>query len=81
MKRVVFSFDDRSLADLTAIKQGGRFVSLGETVRSSIGTASALFTQAEHGFTELIVRDPQSGRERQIIIPTLACGLRKGVMA
>ena len=70
-KRVVFSFDERSLASLEDLTQQGRFPSMAETVRESLQISRALQTQAEQGFTELIVRNPATKEERVIVVPTL----------
>lgn len=70
-KRVVFSFDERSLASLEDLTQQGRFPSMAETVRESLQISRALQAQAEQGFTELVVRNPETKEERVIVVPTL----------
>ncbi len=70
-QRVVFSFDDRSLESLQRIKEQGRFSSMADAVRESLQISRALQSQAEQGFTELVVRNPETGEERVIVIPTL----------
>lgn len=70
-QRVVFSFDERSLESLQHIKEQGRFSSMADAVRESLQTRRALQTQAEQGYTELVVRNPKTGAERVIVIPTL----------
>lgn len=71
-KRVVFSFDERSYDSLEKIKDQGRFSSLADTVRQSIEVSQALQNQAQQGFTEVTVRNPQTGEERVLVIPRLA---------
>jgi Arc/MetJ-type ribon-helix-helix transcriptional regulator len=75
-QRVVFSFDERSLESLQQIRQRGRFSSMADAVRESLQTSRALQAQAEQGFTELVVRNPKTGEERVIVIPTLHSGSR-----
>jgi Arc/MetJ-type ribon-helix-helix transcriptional regulator len=70
-QRVVFSFDERSLESLQRIRQQGRFSSMADAVRESLQVSHALQSQAEQGFTELVVRNPQTGDERVIVIPNL----------
>jgi Arc/MetJ-type ribon-helix-helix transcriptional regulator len=67
-KRVVFSFDERSLESLENLKEQGRFSSMGEAVRESLQINRALRSQAEQGFTEVIVRNPATKEERWIVI-------------
>lgn len=70
-KRVVFSFDERSLASLENLTKQGRFPSMAETVRESLQISRAFQSQAEQGFTEVVVRNPKTNEERVIVIPTL----------
>lgn len=70
-RRVVFTFDDRSLANLERMKAVGRYASLAEVVRDSLQITRALQSQREQGFTELAVRNPKTGAERTLIIPEL----------
>ena len=70
-KRVVFSFDERSLASLEELTKQGRFPSMAETVRDSLQITRALQLQAEQGFKEVILRNPDTKEERVIVIPTL----------
>jgi hypothetical protein len=70
-QRVVFSFDERSLEGLQKIKEQGRFASMGEAVRESLQISRALQSQATQGFSEIVVRNPETKEERVIVIPTL----------
>lgn len=70
-KRVAFTFDERSLATLEEMTEDGYFSSMADTVRESLQISRALQTQAKKGFTEITVRDPNTGKEREIIIPSL----------
>ena len=70
-RRVVFSFDERSLDSLERLTEQGHFSSMGETVRESLQIARALQSQATQGFTEVVVRNPETGEERVMVIPNL----------
>lgn len=70
-KRVVFSFDDRSLENLERMTQQGRYPSMANAVRDSLQITRALQSQAEKGFTEIIVRNPETNEERVIVVPEL----------
>ena len=75
-QRVVFTFDDRSLQSLQRIKEQGRFSSMADAVRESLQVSRALQTQAEQGYTELVVRNPKTGEERVVVIPALHASSR-----
>jgi Arc/MetJ-type ribon-helix-helix transcriptional regulator len=70
-KRVTFTFDERSLDTLEDMTEEGKFSSMAETVRESLQIGRALQSQAKKGFKELIVRNPDTGEERVIVIPHL----------
>lgn len=70
-KRLVFTFDERSLESLEKIKQQGRFSSLADTVRQSLQISKALQSQGEQGFREVVVRNPETKEERVLVIPHL----------
>lgn len=69
--RVVFSFDDRSLESLKRITEQGHYPSMAEAVRRSLQINRALQNQSEQGYTEVVVRNPQTDEERVIVLPTL----------
>jgi len=70
-QRVVFSFDERSLESLQKIKEQGRYGSMGEAVRESLQISRALQSQANQGFSEIVVRNPETREERVIVVPAL----------
>ncbi len=70
-KRVVFTFDERSLESLQKLTEQGRFSSMADTVRESLQISRALQSQAGQGFTEVMVRNPETNEERVLVIPTL----------
>ena len=70
-KRVAFTFDERSLLTLEDMTAEGHFSSMADTVRESLQMSYALQNQAKNGFTEIVVRNPETGDERVIVIPFL----------
>ena len=70
-KRVVFSFDERSLESLEQLKEHARHDSLADAVRSSLQVSRALQQQKDQGFREVVVRNPDTKEERVLIIPNL----------
>ena len=77
-KRVAFTFDVNSLEALEEMKEEGHYSSLAETVRDSLQINRALQTQAKKGYNEIIVRDPETGNERVLVIPSLLSLSRRG---
>lgn len=69
-QRVVFTFDERSLASLKEMVEQGRFNSMAEAVRDSLAVNRALRSQAKQGFTEIVVRDPETQQERVMVLPS-----------
>jgi hypothetical protein len=70
-KRVVFSFDERSLESLETLRERGRLGSLADAVRNSLQVSRALQQQKELGYSEFIVRNPETKAERVLVIPNL----------
>ena len=70
-RRVVFSFDERSLESLKRITDQGGYSSMANAVRDSLQISKALQAQSDQGFTEVVVRNPETGEERVIVIPSL----------
>jgi Arc/MetJ-type ribon-helix-helix transcriptional regulator len=70
-RRVVFSFDERSLESLKRMTEQGRYPSMATAVRDSLQISRALQNQVEKGFTEIVVRNPETNEERVIVIPDL----------
>ncbi|MEM7537923.1 MAG: hypothetical protein AAF639_37480, partial [Chloroflexota bacterium] len=60
-KRVAFTFDERSLNTLEDMTEEGHFSSMADTVRESLQISRALQTQVKQGYTEIIVRNPETG--------------------
>ena len=70
-QRVVFSFDKDSLATLQHIKERGGFQSLGMAVKESIELSDFLQDLVDNGFSEIIVKNPQTNEEKTIIVSSL----------
>lgn len=70
-KRIVFTFDEKSLGSLEQVKKRGKFSSLGTAVRESIQINQELHDQAAEGFSEVVVRNPKTKQEKTIVIPSL----------
>jgi hypothetical protein len=70
-KRIVFTFDPKSMGSLEAVKDKGRFSSLGTAVRESILVNEVLHNQVAEGFTEVVVRNPKTKQEKTIVIPSM----------
>jgi hypothetical protein len=63
--------DERSLDSVERLTEQGHFSSMAATVRESLHISRALQAQAEQGFTEVIVRNPETKEERVMTIPNL----------
>jgi hypothetical protein len=69
--RVIFTFDKDSLESLRKIQEKMGFKSLAETVRESLRLANSLREQAEQGYSELILRNPETNKERELVVDFL----------
>jgi hypothetical protein len=69
MKRVHFQFAEKPFEQLNNVVKLGRFDTLADAVRSAVAIEEALLKQAHQGFTEVVVRNPESGKERILILP------------
>jgi len=59
------------LASLKELVEQGKFGSMAEAVRESLSVNRALQNQAKQGFTEIVVRNPETKEERVMVLPTL----------
>ena len=75
--RIVFTFDEQSLAGLEDIKDDGNYACFAETVRDSLQITRSLQKLAKKGYSEIIVRDPETENERLLIIPTIQAVFQK----
>ena len=76
--RIVFTFDEDSLAGLEEIKEDGNYSCFAETVRDSLQITRSLQKLAKRGYSETIVRDPKTQEERLLIILTIRALSQKG---
>lgn len=70
-QRVVFSFDPESLETLNTVKERGGFQSLGMAVKESIQLSDVLQNLVDKGFSEIIVKNPDTQQEKTIVITSL----------
>lgn len=63
-KRLVFTFDERAYEDLVRLTEEGKYSSMAEAVRQSLGVLRALEQQARQGYQEIIVRNPKTDEQR-----------------
>ena len=70
-KRVVFTFDERSLRALEVMTEEGKYNSMADTVRESLQISRALQSQAKQGFSEITLLNPDTGEKRVVVIPHL----------
>jgi hypothetical protein len=70
-RKVLFAFDERSHAGLMELKKRAGFQSLGETVREAVRLTHTLQSQSLHGFSEIIVRNPDTKEQRVLVMPSL----------
>ncbi len=70
-KRIVFTFDERSLLSLERVRHRLGAKSLAEAVRISLALADSLQKEAELGFVEVVTRSPKTGMERVMGGPAL----------
>ena len=70
-RRVVFTFDERSLESLDRLKEQGRYSSMADAVREALQVRRAIAQQAARGFTEVIVRNPKTREELMLVLPAV----------
>lgn len=71
MTRVVFTFDACSYETLQDMVQRGKYDSPAACVRECLQVNRAIQEQAKRGFTEVLCRDPETGLEKQVVIPSM----------
>jgi hypothetical protein len=70
--RVVFQFDNRSLDRLRRITRDAGLPDLAATITTALQVVSNLQQHARTGATELLVRNPVTGRQCTIELASLA---------
>ena len=76
--RIVFTFDEQSLAGLEEMTDDGNYACFAETVRDSLQITRSLQKLAKRGYSEIIIRDPETEEERLLVIPSLRSLSQKG---
>ena len=66
-KRMIFSFDEKSLDGLKALQKHFGAKSMAETVRMSLQLADLIRKQVDAGYREVLVRNPRSGRNKVLV--------------
>lgn len=62
-RQVVFDFDDGSLRTLQQMTSDGGYKDMADCLRESLQITRAMQTQAQEGFTQVILRNPRTGGE------------------
>ena len=70
-QRVVFTFDKSSLDSLRRVQSRGEFSSMGTAVRDSIQLSEIFQDLVAQGYTEVLLRNPDTNKEKTLIIPSL----------
>jgi|SRR5579862_342420 len=68
-KRILFTFDPRSEQNLRKLTDVGGFPSASDAVRDALRMARTLQEQERLGFTEVVVRNPETNQEKVIVLP------------
>lgn len=68
-KRFLFTFDPRSEQNLRKLTDDGGFPSASDAVRDALRMARTLQEQERLGFTEVVVRNPETNQEKVIVLP------------
>jgi hypothetical protein len=69
--RGVLYFDEGSIQILEEMTKALNFGSQAETVRQALRVVRALQMQAEKGYSDVIVQDPDTGDQRKLLVPFL----------
>ena len=67
--RIVFEFDDEATAQLIGLMDRHNFQTMGKTISYCLGLTTSIGKHADEGFTELIVRNPNTSEQRKLILP------------
>jgi hypothetical protein len=68
---VLVGLEEKTLEDLETLKERGEQPSMAQAMRAAINLNRFLSDQVEAGFDTIVVRDPRTGRERELAIPSL----------
>ena len=64
---MVFTFEAESFSALEKLQEDGDYPSLAETVKDSLKIMRTLHQHAKRGYTELIVRNPNTDTEKLVL--------------
>ncbi len=67
-KRVVLSFDAIAYGNLEELRKKGGFKTVADAVRDSLVVRAVLRKQSDQGFTDMVLRNPRTKKERTIDI-------------
>lgn len=65
-KRIIFTFDDRSLEQLEEFKRDGGFASFASAVRESLQLSRSIQQQALMGFDQVLVEN-SNGKQKMMV--------------
>ena len=67
-KRVVLSFDAVAFGNPEELRRKGGFKSIAEAIKDALVVRTMLHRQAEQGFSQLLVQNPDSRKERIVAL-------------
>lgn len=65
--RLNMIFDDYFMGLLNSLTTEGHYTSKADVIREALATCYAVRSQMKRGYTELVVRNPETGQERVIV--------------
>ena len=68
-KRLNTVYSKSEMAMIQRITEAGSFITMSEAVRNSLKLVDALQQQAAMGFTEIVLRNPETQAEKVVLIP------------
>ncbi|MDH4224412.1 MAG: hypothetical protein OEW12_02055 [Deltaproteobacteria bacterium] len=68
-QRIVFTFDKKNLERMERIKERTHLATYAEVVRDALAIDNSLLEQREYGFTEVVVRNPNTREEKVMVMP------------
>lgn len=70
-KRILISFDDKTLAMLESLVEESGVSSLAEGVRMSVSIVRTLQQLEANGHAEVLARNTETGKEALLVIPSM----------
>ena len=68
MKRIYFDFSEEAEAQLKRVVRLGNYKTMADAIRIAIATEQGIQEEARRGYTQLILRNPNTGKELELII-------------